>query len=97
MILLSIALVGVLLAFLRCLYPRYTRQVARHCRGTPLQGGACPTRTNHLVIEQSCPVWDKGSSYQNKILGPEVNLPFNPLAEGLDLFSLSVLLWTCKV
>ena len=61
------------------------------------RGGLVPQELINLVIEQSCPVWDKGSSYQNKILGPEVNLPFNPLAEGLDLLSLSVLLWTCKV
>ena len=61
------------------------------------RGGLVPQELINLVIEQSCPVRDKGSSYQNKILGPEVNLPFNPLAEGLDLISLSVLLWTCKV
>ena len=27
----------------------------------------------------------------------ELNLPFYPLAEELDLLSLSVLLWTCEV
>ena len=27
----------------------------------------------------------------------ELNLPFYPLAEELDLLSLSALLWTCKV
>ena len=39
-------------------------------------GGLVPQELINLVIEQSCPVRDKGSSCQNKILGPEVNLPF---------------------
>ena len=30
-------------------------------------GGLVPQELINLLIEQSCPVWDKGSSYQNKM------------------------------